>query len=267
MPKKPDVLQASRDEAGRPVGRPRRALRLSHTIWGNDCYRLYHRSEAYKDGKDNAVQIVRDEFSGWIRTYPRIPLRDTDTVSRNLLLFLGPTYDQTTVMCKSDQAVEILAACKRLGFVHQGTLESRFPHNSQLERDFRTIEEARATHLRAGFEVVPDLWPLSVDCVATMLSAQHIAAGKDQKRHYLAVGTEFTGRKLLFGQLVHYRVDPTLRDKIAPSTSPGMFAGFRYDSGPKSFKGVLLVLDYEKVKNRTPGYAIPTAVPTEEVLG
>ena len=26
-----------------------------------------------------------------------------------------------------------------------------------------------------------------------------------------------------------------------------------------------MVLDYEKVKNRTPGYAIPTAVPTEEV--
>ena len=64
---------------------------------------------------------------------------------------------------------------------------------------------------------------------------------------------------------MHYRVDPTLRDKIAPSTNPGLFAGFRYDSGPKSFKGVLFVLDYEKVKNRAPGYAIPIAVPTEEV--
>ena len=59
---------------------------------------------------------------------------------------------------------------------------------------------------------------LSVDYVATMLFAQHIAAGKEQTRHYLAVGTELTGRKLLLGQLVHYRVDPTLRDKIAPST-------------------------------------------------
>ena len=169
-------------------------------------------------------------------------------------------------MCKSEQAIKILAACKRLGFIHEDTLENRFPHNSQLERDIRTIEEiARATHLGAGFEVVPDLWPLSVDYAATMLSAQHIAAGKEQTRHDLAVGTEFTGRKLLLGQLVHYRADPTLRDKIAPSTSPGLFGGFRYDSGPKSFKGVSFVLDYEKVKKRTPGYAIPTAVPAEEV--
>ena len=218
-----------------------------------------------KDGKENATQVVRDEYSGWVRAYP-IAKRDTDTVSRNLLLFLGPAYDRTTVMCKPDQAIEILAACKRLGFVNEDTLENRFPHNSQLERDIRTIEEiARATRLGAGFEVVPDLWPLSVDYVATMLFAQHIAAGKEQTRHYFAVGTELTGRKLLLGQLVHYRVDPTLRDKIAPSTSPGLFAGFRYDSGPKSFKGVLFVLDYEKVKNRTPGYAIPAAVPTEEV--
>ena len=112
-----------------------------------------------KDGKENATQVVRDEYSGWVRAYP-IAKRDTDTVSRNLLLFLGPAYDRTTVMCKSDQAIEILAACKRLGFVHEDTLENRFPHNSQLERDIRTIEEiARATRLGAGFEVVPDLWP------------------------------------------------------------------------------------------------------------
>ena len=171
-----------------------------------------------KDGKENAIQVVRGEYSGWVRAY-RIAKRDTDTVSRNLLLFLGPAYDRTTVMRKSDQAIEILAACKRLGFIHEDTLENRFPHNSQLERDIRTIKEiARATHLGAGFGVVPDLWPISVDYAATMLSAQHIAAGKEQTRHCLAVGTEFTGRKLLLGQLVHYRVDPTLRDKIAPST-------------------------------------------------
>ena len=51
-----------------------------------------------------------------------------------------------------------------------------------------------------------------------MLSAQGIAAGKAQTRHCLAVGSEF-GCKLFLGQLVHYRADPTLKDKLAPSTS------------------------------------------------
>ena len=108
-----------------------------------------------KDGKENATQVVRGEYSGWARAYP-VAKRDTDTVSRNLLLFLGPAYDRTTVICKSDQAIEILAACKCLGVVHEDTLDSRFPHNSQLERDIRTIEEiARATHLGAGLRSCP----------------------------------------------------------------------------------------------------------------
>ena len=40
-------------------------------------------------GKENAVQVIRDEHSGWIRAYP-ITKRDTPTVVRNLLSFLGP---------------------------------------------------------------------------------------------------------------------------------------------------------------------------------
>ena len=61
-------------------------------------------------------------------------------------------------MCKSDQAPEVVAACKRLGLVHEDSLENRFPHNAQLERDIRTLEEiARSSHLSAGFEMIPDL--------------------------------------------------------------------------------------------------------------
>ena len=115
-------------------------------------------------------------------------------------------------MVKSDQAVETRAACKQLGRTFEGTLENRFPHNSTLERDIRTIQEvARACHLQAGFDIVPGLWMHSIEYAAVMFNAHQKAAGKDQTRHMLAVGVEFSGRKLLLGQLVHYHVDASQR--------------------------------------------------------
>ena len=218
-----------------------------------------------KDGRENVVQVVRDEFSGWLRAYPTAN-RDTDSVVRNLLAFLGPSYHQPCIMCKSDQAPEIVAACKRLGFVHEESLENRFPHNAQLERDIRTLEEiARSSHLSAGFEMIPDLWTHSVNYAATVLNAFQVPAGKEETRHRLATGHDFDGRKLLLGQLVHYRVDPSQRGKFDASSRPGLFAGYRYDSGPKSYKNVFFVLDYQRLKDKSPGYELPIAVPTEEL--
>ena len=76
-------------------------------------------------GKENTVQVIRDEFSGWIRAYP-ITKRDTTTVVRNLLNFLGPSYNQPCIMIKSDQATETRLAAQQLGFVFEGTLEKGF---------------------------------------------------------------------------------------------------------------------------------------------
>ena len=75
-------------------------------------------------------------------------------------ILFGPTCDQTTVMCKSDQTPLILAACKRLGFVHEGhegTLGDRVLRNSQLERGIRTVEVIdRATHTsKRGLKLYP----------------------------------------------------------------------------------------------------------------
>lgn len=217
-------------------------------------------------GKENAVQVIRDEHSGWIRAYP-VTKRDTPTVVRNLLNFLGPSYDKPCIMVKSDQAREVRLATSQLGFVFEGTLENRHPHNSVLERDIRTLEEVtRACHLQAGFDTIEGLWQHSVDFAATMISAKHVASGRDQTRHMLAVGKEFEGRLLLLGQLVHYRVDPSQREKFEASTRPGLFVGWRYGDGPKSHLGVYLVLDYAKVKGREPGYANSIAVPAEEIF-
>lgn len=216
-------------------------------------------------GKDNTVQVVRDEYSGWIRAYP-ISKRDTPTVVKNLLSFLGPSYNQPHIMIKSDQASETRLAAQQLGFVFEGTLEKRFPHNSVLERDIRTLEEiTRAIHLQAGFDTIVGLWPHSVAFAATMLNAKHAIAGREETRHKLAVGTEFEGRLLLLGQLVHYRVDPLQREKFQASSKPGLFVGWRYGDGPKSHLGVYLVLDYERVKGREPGFQNSISVPAEEL--
>ena len=216
-------------------------------------------------GKEHTVQVVRDEHSGWLRAFT-LAKRDTATVVGNLLAFLRPAYDQLSVMVKSDQAPEIRSACRQLGFAFEGSLENRFPHNSVLERDARTLEEiSRANHLQAGFDIIPGLWTHSVQYSAAIITAMHKPAGKDNTRHFLATGTEFVGRKLLLGQFVHCRVDPLHRGKFDASTKPGLFCVYRYDSGPMSFKGVCLVIDYAKVKNREPNYAGAIAVPLEEL--
>ena len=98
-------------------------------------------------GKEHVVQVIRDEFSRWLRAYP-ITKRDTHVVVRNLSSFLGPSYNQPSIMIKSDQAKETRLAAQQLGFNFEGTLENRFQHNSVLERDIRTLEEVtRACHL------------------------------------------------------------------------------------------------------------------------
>lgn len=199
-------------------------------------------------GKEHSAQVIRDEYSGFIRAFPMFK-RDTANVTGNILSFLGPAFDNPSIMVKSDQAPETMAACKQLGCTFEGTLENRFPHNSVLERDIRALQEVtRACRLQAGFDIVPGLRVHSIDYAATMLSARHIAAGHAETRHKLAAGFEFSGRELLLGQLVHYRVDPTQRGKFDPSSKPGLFCGWRFDAGPKSFKHVHYVLDYQKVK-------------------
>ena len=115
---------------------------------------------------------------------------------------------------------------------------------------------------------MPGLWVHSVDFAATMLSAKHIASGRTETRHKLAAGFEFNGRELLLGQLVvHYRVDPIQRGKFDPSSRPGLFCGWRFDAGPRSFKQVYYVIDYLKVKNRSDsGFSNAIAIPAEELF-
>ena len=104
-------------------------------------------------GKEHGVQVIRDEYSGWVRAYPMFN-RDTANVTGNILSFLGPVYDNPFVMVKSDQAAEPKLACKQVACLFEGSLENRFLHNAVLERDIRTLQGVtRACHLQTGFDI------------------------------------------------------------------------------------------------------------------
>ena len=52
------------------------------------------------------MQVIRDEHSSFLAAFPSTK-HDTETVARNLLGFLGPSYHTNPViMCKSDNAKE-----------------------------------------------------------------------------------------------------------------------------------------------------------------
>ena len=115
--------------------------------------------------KESLVQVIRDEHSGFLAAFSPAK-HDTETVTRNLLAFLGPLYHTNPViMCKSDNAKEFQASCNVLGFVHEPTLARRWPamHNLTRKRHPIPIEEiTRSVHTAAGFHVVKDLWKHSV---------------------------------------------------------------------------------------------------------
>ena len=103
-------------------------------------------------------------------------------------------------------AKELIAAITQIGWVHEGSLENRFPHNAQLEREIRTLEEStRALRLAAGFHAVADLWPISVQFAAQTLTTVPWKAG-EKSRFELATGSVFDGPQLQLGQLIHYRL-------------------------------------------------------------
>ena len=126
--------------------------------------------------------------------------RTTETATRHLLAFLGPCYNSTPMIaCKSDNAREFSAACSTLGFIHEPTLAKRFPHNSVLEREIRTLEEiTRAVHVGAGFHIYRDLWQYSVAYAAVVFNAFHPkrdADGVSRNRFELATGAAFEGQQ------------------------------------------------------------------------
>ena len=88
------------------------------------------------------------------------------------MTFIGARYKHLpNVLCKAGGARELISAITQIGWVHESSLENRFPHNALLEREIMTLEESmRALHFAAGSHVVPDFWPISVQFAAQTLT-------------------------------------------------------------------------------------------------
>ena len=228
-------------------------------------------SKSHKNDKESVVLVIRDEYSGYLAAYP-CAKRTSEVIVKSMLAFLGPSFHaHPTIMCKTDNAPEFVSACTTLGFVHEPSLARRWPHNSVMEREIRTLEEVtRAAHLGAGFQLMLNLWQHIVFNMQRR-SLMPIIRSKMEMvilttdmplpaENHLKVEIE-----LVLGQLIYVRKDPLNRHKFEANAVPALFVRWRYDSGPKSHKGVYLTIDYSAMESQSPGYAVALSVPCEEV--
>ena len=230
-------------------------------------------SKTAESKTDHYVLMIRDEWSGFLQGIPMFS-RDGDLIVSHIKKFLGPRVSANTLVCKADAAKEFQYAAEQLGAYYEPTLERYWPHNSRLERDIRTFQESvRATHLSSGFAAYPSLWPITVQYCTVSLALgwnQPDVEPPEGERHLTrleaASGQRFDGPHWLLGQLVYYRVsDRTKLHKFSGSCVPGIFAGWRLENGCR-YRGVVLILDYEKVRTQAKGFENLIAVPQEEVI-
>ncbi|CAE7288867.1 unnamed protein product, partial [Symbiodinium microadriaticum] len=98
-------------------------------------------TKSSKDEKESTVLVVRDEHTGYVRAFPFFR-KLTENIVLCLLQFVGSHADKgPTVVFKSDNAKELESACNQMSWIPEPTLPNKWPHNSNLERDIRTIEE------------------------------------------------------------------------------------------------------------------------------
>ena len=139
------------------------------------------------------------------------------------------------------------------------SLPSKFPHNSQMEREIRSFEEGvRSVAIR------PQLWPAA--CKYGAMALNLTAASPQDKSltrwDFAVAHLGYDDVPPMLGQLVFYR--SKTGDKFAPNAAPGLFAGWRLEPGC-SCKGVGLVFDVAKLKNRSGAWTDPLPVPEQEI--
>ena len=150
-----------------------------------------------------------------------------------------------------------------------------WPHAAHVEREVRALKElCRPVHLQAGFN--KKMWPISVvytaksrafwsPCVIRKhergTEIEEFKTGKT--RWEVCTGEPFFGVKYPLGALVFYRAKSD--GMAAPTTRPGLFAGWRVDSGLR-YRNVVQVVDYEAVRTRAHLHWSPKDLHEKEVF-
>jgi hypothetical protein len=210
-------------------------------------------------GGERVAQVVKDSYSGLRQVYPQTA-KSSELIQRSFRRFTGPTHvGRTNVVIKSDAAPEIASAVVDLGWLPESSVANSWPHNAQLERDIRTMKEAaKCMMLQSGFD--HGLWPIALEYAGTCLSAQLMAyispqekgtpvgcCKKELTQWAAATGQDFAGPMVPLGALVFFKDKTPGALALAPGAKPGIFAGWRIESGLR-YRKVLRILDLVKLQ-------------------
>ena len=207
--------------------------------------------------------VVRDLYSGARIAYP-LSKRDVESHAKNFRHFVGLKANElaTHTLIKMDEAQELEQAAHQVGFVPETSLPNRRPHNALLERDIREEKECcRVVHLQSGLPYEYHTYSYPYACLSMTFDRPSIA--DPEKTQWEALTREkFDGKRLCFGQLVYYRKKHPTKRILEPNMAPGLFLGWRIDSGFR-YRYVVRILDYQEFRTR--GASCVSDVPEPEL--
>ena len=205
------------------------------------------------------VHCILDTYSGCGIGVP-CKHKLADVHYKNFRMFAGPHVRDPTVVVRSDAAKDLTTAIEAIGWLSEPSLENKWPHNANHERYHGTFKSVcRASACQSG--APSNAWhaitihagvALCVTQPAKIYPWERDASGEplEAHRHKLNStawevqqgGAPFTGPLQPFGRLCYYwdrKAHP-----MEPTASPGLFIGWRLESGLR-YRDALLVLDYE----------------------
>ena len=162
------------------------------------------------------------------------------------------------ILVKSDAAGEITGAVRDLGWHAEPSLANCWPHNVRHETWIRCLKSIhRANMLQGGapvrawdaassyaaiayaFSAPAPILPYEKDAAGNTLPGNPKIGKSCWEAH---TGTPFDGPLQPFGRLCYYLDTDT--HPLLPQTSPGIFCGWRLESGMR-YRGALQICDYE----------------------
>ena len=207
--------------------------------------------------------VVRDLYSGARIAYP-LSKRDVESHAKNFRHFVGLKANElaTHTLIKMDEAQELEQAAHQVGFVPETSLPNRWPHNALLERDIREEKECcRVVHLQSGLPYEYHTYSYPYACLSMTFDRPSIV--DPERTQWEALTREkFDGKRLCFGQLVYYRKKHPTKRTLEPNMAPGLFLGWRIDSGFR-YRYVVRILDYQEFRTR--GASCVSDVPEPEL--
>ena len=194
--------------------------------------------------------VIRDTYSGVRMAYPWSK-RDAESHAKNFRHFVGLKASElaTKAIVKCNEAGELEQGASQAGFIPEISLPNRWPHNALLERDVREEKECcRTIHLQSGlpYEFHTHSYPFA--CL-TMSFDRKSPKDEEKTQWEAATKAPFEGMRLCFGQLMYYRRKAVGKKTLEPNMAPGLFLGWRIDSGLR-YRNVVKVLDYTEYRTR-----------------